>query len=488
MAKLTGQTIADSYDQLLIVDDANGISASLQAVESADTGGSSSALKIATNKIEIIPGSDDANAFEVSNAAGTAILTINSSTPSVLVSGSGVKLYFSDAGGEYISGDGTDLTITSGADIILAGTAVNITADTIDLSDATKDVTLNAAVDALNFDSNTLSIDASNNRVGIGTAAPAVPFHAVGSINGNLVRLQNNNASYYSTIEFYNSSTAQKGVIGIGNPSASSPYTDHMYLYTPASTDILFSAGASERMRITSAGNVGIGTNDPAGLLELKSKTSVACELYLNTTDTSTGSGVASILFGDTTDARGRIDYSNGADAMVFHTSESEAMRIDSSGNVQVEGQFTIQEVSGAGMVSAYKNVAVTGGSATTVFTITHTAGEVYWSAHFKGFAMLGNPAGAMAYECVAVYAQDPGGTEDAVAISETVETSYASWNAGAGNISGIVATLVNTSATVQELKFNVSLGGSDPSGPRVVGVLDLVYYDDGNDNAVVIT
>ena len=39
MAKLTGQTIADSYDQLLIVGDANGITSTAQAVESADTGG-----------------------------------------------------------------------------------------------------------------------------------------------------------------------------------------------------------------------------------------------------------------------------------------------------------------------------------------------------------------------------------------------------------------------------------------------------------------
>jgi hypothetical protein len=48
MGKLTGQTIADSYDQLLIVDHADGISSSLQAVESADTGGSASALQIST--------------------------------------------------------------------------------------------------------------------------------------------------------------------------------------------------------------------------------------------------------------------------------------------------------------------------------------------------------------------------------------------------------------------------------------------------------
>ena len=48
MAKLTGQTIASSYDQLLIVNHADGISSSLQAVESGDTGGSAAALQIST--------------------------------------------------------------------------------------------------------------------------------------------------------------------------------------------------------------------------------------------------------------------------------------------------------------------------------------------------------------------------------------------------------------------------------------------------------
>jgi hypothetical protein len=41
------------------------------------------------------------------------------------------------------------------------------------------DVTLNAAADALNFDSNTLSIDASSHRVGIGTPAPSSDLHVV---------------------------------------------------------------------------------------------------------------------------------------------------------------------------------------------------------------------------------------------------------------------------------------------------------------------
>ena len=77
MAKLTGQTIADSYDQLLIVDAANGISARLQAIEAGDTGGSASSLKISTSKCEIIPASNSTSLFEVSQADGTAVLSVD---------------------------------------------------------------------------------------------------------------------------------------------------------------------------------------------------------------------------------------------------------------------------------------------------------------------------------------------------------------------------------------------------------------------------
>tara|TARA_R110002051_G_scaffold30488_3_gene70580 strand:- start:188 stop:1411 length:1224 start_codon:yes stop_codon:yes gene_type:complete len=48
MAKLTGQSIASSYDQLLIVTGADGVTSSLQAVESADTGGAVASLQIST--------------------------------------------------------------------------------------------------------------------------------------------------------------------------------------------------------------------------------------------------------------------------------------------------------------------------------------------------------------------------------------------------------------------------------------------------------
>ena len=111
MGKLTGQTIAASYDQLLIVDDANGISSSLQAIESADTGGSASSLKISTSKVEVIPASDSTSLFEVSQADGTAVLSVDTSnarvgigtTSIVNVSGVGSKLQVSTADYEGIS-------------------------------------------------------------------------------------------------------------------------------------------------------------------------------------------------------------------------------------------------------------------------------------------------------------------------------------------------------------------------------------------------
>ena len=115
MGKITGQTIANSYDQLAIVDDADGINSNLQALESADTGGGVSALKIATNKVQVIPSaSDDAKAFEISKADNTAIVTADSSAETVDIAGhdggsKGLKL-----GGTLVTASATELNALDG--------------------------------------------------------------------------------------------------------------------------------------------------------------------------------------------------------------------------------------------------------------------------------------------------------------------------------------------------------------------------------------
>ena len=87
MAALGAQTIASSYEQLLHTDtDGGGNGNTLVTIKDGDNG-TTFGIKLATNKVEIIPGSDDANAFEVSQADGTAVFTVNTSSPAFTLTG-----------------------------------------------------------------------------------------------------------------------------------------------------------------------------------------------------------------------------------------------------------------------------------------------------------------------------------------------------------------------------------------------------------------
>ena len=91
------------------------------------------------------------------------------------------------------------------------------------------------------------------------------------------------------------------------------------------------SATFTEKMRITSAGNVGIGTDNPAQDLTL----------YRNSGDTnfliSSNNGASQIFFGDTeSDNIGKIDYDHSDDSLNFVVNASERMRVTSTGNVGI--------------------------------------------------------------------------------------------------------------------------------------------------------
>jgi len=74
-----------------------------------------------------------------------------------------------------------DMQAGTDGDNFTIGGNLSVTGDSTIGSASTSTVTLNAATVAIpngvNFDSNTLAIDATNNRVGIGTASPAVALH-----------------------------------------------------------------------------------------------------------------------------------------------------------------------------------------------------------------------------------------------------------------------------------------------------------------------
>ena len=90
-ADLTGNTIADTYDQLLILDSAAGIVENTLKIVSTQLG--HSALQLDDEKV-LIKGVDTSNAaaFEVQQTGGTSIFKVAAGTPAVTINAATVTL------------------------------------------------------------------------------------------------------------------------------------------------------------------------------------------------------------------------------------------------------------------------------------------------------------------------------------------------------------------------------------------------------------
>ena len=230
----------------------------------------------------------------------------------------------------------------------------------------------------VNTASTALTIDASGN-VGIGTTSPSVKFH----VNGTGSIASQIQGTTYGFLNF--NTTNNSSVVGLADSSS-------MYLTTYQALPILFSTNGTERMRIDSSGNVGIGTSSPLSRLSLS------------------GSGVSVIQDGDyfsggayyggspanwrnSVSSQGGWAIRNTGGVYTVYTGSNpgtagsvisdmqERMRIDSSGNVGIGTASPTQTLTVNGAVGYNAPISVTGATysvaATDNWIIANRAGTV---------------------------------------------------------------------------------------------------------------
>lgn len=193
----------------------------------------------------------------------------------------------------------------------------------------------------------------STGNIGIGTTSPLSVLHVnhVGNnttalIIGDDVTIANNTGIYLRSNGIAN---IQWGTTGT----------------------LTLNAGASERLRIDSAGNVGIGTTNTIAALSVARGASL--NAYIEVAGNGNTIGTTSMLYGQ--DATGNIGYcwnrANGP--VIFGTNNAERIRLDASGNV------------GIGTASPSSQLEISSSVRTRLFltgTATSSGGPTngYWS------------------------------------------------------------------------------------------------------------
>jgi hypothetical protein len=257
---------------------------------------------------------------------------------------------------------GTDFTATSGTSVVLSsGAAVGDTVDivaygTFVVADTYTKAQADARYVEVAGDTMTGGLNVTGGNVGIGTSSPSANLEITQS--GNNVGLLVAGGGYNYTAKFESSDAEANIIIEDSNS------TNDGNMIGVATNDMYFITNTSERMRISSAGNVGIGTSSPSALLHLESAgPSIKLVDSDNNPDYEIKNGNGSFRIIDTTAGSDRINISSAGNVGIGHSptykvdvaGTNPALRLKSSSGFG----YIIDQNTSNGLVShiVYENV-----------------------------------------------------------------------------------------------------------------------------------
>jgi hypothetical protein len=358
----TGVTIANGKKAIVYTNSTDVIEVANAPVTEAGT-------QTLTNKTLVAPNLGTPSAITLTNGTGLPVSTGISGL------GSGVATFLATPSSANLAAAVTDET---GTGSVVFGTSPTLGGNVVISSNSSSDalrITQTGSGNALlvedeaNPDATPFVVTASGN-VGIGTTSPAVPLVVKAEAAGNIGLRILESGGAAGAIQFTNDPvSAERG-------SLIATSSGNMRMYGTSTAE--FYTGSLERMRITSAGNVGIGTTAPASgfRLDVQNSSSSVARFYQPTAGQNTDLYIDNVGSANNFLISRRSNgeswfYNSGADPFVFHTSATERMRIDSSGNVGI-GTSSPASLLHVNSSSASRFILTTG--TTTQFTGAFTS------------------------------------------------------------------------------------------------------------------
>jgi hypothetical protein len=338
-------------------------------------------------------------------------------------------------------------------------------------------------------------IDSANN-VGIGTSTPSSdsPLHIQSAATG-AVRLRMKTTSTTGAPEFiafndqdqtittgiYGSANAAYGIIGANQGFLYSSSTAINIASDNANGAIKFGVGASipERMRITAAGDVGIGTTSPQGVLHIQAtNTGLAPLLRLGNLSIADNTTKQSGLIFELTDTVGEVkevsriaSYPEGSNAIdaglaIFtraSNSVGERIRITGTGNVGIGTTSPAAKLDVNGTLNSSTHTITGSSTGNTTYTMyNNTSTNVALLGHDAAITGLSDGFG------VFVYGDKP--------LDFSTNSSKRMSITGGGNVG------IGTTSPATRLSVNTGTGASLNVATAINGSINL-----GNNGAVIL-